>query len=201
MPRRGDERLADLPPHGGPHGDILQVRVAGTEPPRAGDGLVERRMHLARLRVDQRGDGVGVGGLELGQFAPLDDLGGDLVALGGQVFQHIRAGGVARLGLLADGQFELVEQHFLELLGAADGELLAVRQREDLLFQPGDFLAHVPADLTAAARHPRKRPPAPSAPAGGPAAVPCRPAGRQGRPGPAGAAARLPGREWRRPGP
>ena len=43
------ERLADLPPHFRPDGDVLQIRLAGAEPTGRRHGLLERRMvHPAR---------------------------------------------------------------------------------------------------------------------------------------------------------
>ena len=66
-------------------------------------------------------------------------FGGDLVAFGGEVFQHFGAGGVAGLGLFAGREFEFVEQDFLELFGGADGERFAVREGEDGGFEGLDL--------------------------------------------------------------
>ena len=70
----GDERRADFAAFLGADGDVLQVRVAGAEPARGGDDLVERRVDAARFGVDHRRQRVDVGVLELRVLAVLDDL-------------------------------------------------------------------------------------------------------------------------------
>ena len=92
------------------------------------------------MAVDHQRQFVGVGALELGEAAVLQDLGGQRKVLG-QLGQHLfirarRAGG----RLLLDGQTELSEQDFANLLGAADVEGLA-GQLVQLLLQQHQALA------------------------------------------------------------
>ena len=103
-----------------------------------GDGLVERRMQPAGDRIEQQRQRLDVGAAQLGVVAPLEDLVDRRVG-GAQVLEHAGVGRVARLRAPAAGQVELVEQDLLELLGAADGELVA-DVHEDLLLQPRDLL-------------------------------------------------------------
>ena len=94
----GDEGAADATPLLGADRDVLEVRVAGTEPPRDRPRLVVRGVHPPRLRVDQRGQGVRVGGLQLAQVAVLQDELDDRM-LPPQLLQHAGRGGVvARFG-------------------------------------------------------------------------------------------------------
>ena len=113
----GDEGLSDFAAFLGADRDVLQVGVVGGEAAGRGDGHgvggVDAAVRLADL-VDQ---GVGVGAGELLQLAPLKHGGGQLVALGGEAFEHLGAGLVAAgLGLLAALKALLVEQHLAELL-------------------------------------------------------------------------------------
>ena len=70
----GGERRADFAAFAGADGDVLQVRVAGAEPARGGDDLVERGVDAARARVDQLRQRVDVRAQQLGVLAVLDDL-------------------------------------------------------------------------------------------------------------------------------
>ena len=54
-----------------PDGNILQVGAAAGKPPRGGNRLVERGMHPACFRVDQSGQFLHIGGLQLAQV-PVD---------------------------------------------------------------------------------------------------------------------------------
>ena len=87
------------------------------------DQLVERGVDAARPRVDERGQRVGVGALELRELPVLEDLPGEGVAEG-QLLQHVHIGGVAGLGALDRRELQLLEEH--------DGELLR-RVRVDRL--------------------------------------------------------------------
>ena len=82
------------------HRDILQVRVARRKAPRGGNGLVEGRMDMSGLGVDQLGQRVHIGAEQLLHGAVLEDIvhHGAVLAQG---FQHLFAGYIlAGLGLL-----------------------------------------------------------------------------------------------------
>ena len=142
MAVRGDKALAYLAAYLGTNRNVLQVRIAGRQPPGAGDSLVERGVYLPSHRIDKGRQSVGIGGFELGHFAPLNDFPRNLVALGSEVFEHFRAGRVTRFSLLPTGQFQFVEQNFLKLLGRADRKRLS-GNFEYFRFQPGDLCSLV----------------------------------------------------------
>ena len=75
------------------------------------------------VRIDEARQRVGVGRLQLGELAPVEDARRQLVAFRGQVFEHARRGrpGAGR-GLLAARQAHLAEQDVAELLGRAEIE-------------------------------------------------------------------------------
>src|SRR6476620_1025780 len=83
---------------------------------------------------------VGVGALELGEQAPVENCSRQLMALGGKLFQRarIRAPG-ASLGAPAAGETHLVEQDLAELLRRADIEVLPGKL-PDLVFEPSEAL-------------------------------------------------------------
>ena len=61
---------------------------------------------------------VGIGAFEFLQLPPVQYRGRQFVTLGGQILQHICAGGIGTgLALFASGQRHLVEQNFTQLLG------------------------------------------------------------------------------------
>ena len=86
LPR--NERLADLPALLGAHRDVLEVRVARAEPAGRRDALVERGMNAAVLGMDQLGQSVEVGALELGELAMLDQERGEGV-FERQLLEHL----------------------------------------------------------------------------------------------------------------
>ena len=97
-------------------------------------------MDPVRLRVHGRHQGVGIGALQLGQLAPVQDGAGQGVVLG-QVLQHAGVGApLAAGGLLAAGQVHLAEQDLADLSGTADVEG-APGQLVRLLLQLGHALA------------------------------------------------------------
>ena len=160
----GDEGGADAAAFLGADRDVLQVRVGGREP--AGGGRAERigGVHPAGLRMDELRQEIGVGRFQLRQLAPVEDAGAELVAFGGEVLEHARAGrpgAGARLG--AAGEAELAEQDVAELLGRADVELFA-GMLVDLRLVPGELLGELarharqdlPVDLDAARFHARQ---------------------------------------------
>ena len=80
MARGSDEGRPDAAPLLGADRDVLQVRVGARETPRRRRGLVEGRVQAAGLGVDQLGEGVEVGALQLGELAPLLDFTGPTTA-------------------------------------------------------------------------------------------------------------------------
>jgi hypothetical protein len=79
----GHEGATDLAALLGPHRDVLQVGVVGGQPPRRGHRLTVGGVDPPGLGIDLLLQGVGVGALELGELAPVEHLGRQLVALGG----------------------------------------------------------------------------------------------------------------------
>ena len=119
----GDEGLADLAPLLGANRDVLQVGVAGGEPPGGGDRLVIAGVQPAGGLVDQPRQLVGVGGLQLGQAAMLHDHLGQRVVQR-QLLEHRLGGGGCPLGgLLEHRDALLLEEDLAELLGGAQVEL------------------------------------------------------------------------------
>ena len=105
-------------PSSAPDRDVLHVGVRGRQAPGGGPGLVELGMDAAGPLVDQRRQRVDVGALQLREPAVGQDLARQLV-LGGELLEHALVGRVTGLGLLDDGQLELLEQDHLELLRAS----------------------------------------------------------------------------------
>ena len=130
------ERRADLLPFGCPRGDVLQIRVAGTEPARRGHRLIERRVHAAGPRIDERRQRVDVGALELRVFAMFEKFRGQRMERR-QLLQHLGIGARPRLAPLHHGQAQFVEQHGPELDRRGDREV-AARQRVNLAFERGE---------------------------------------------------------------
>ena len=122
----GDEGRADLAPFLGAHRDILQVGVVGRQAAGGGGGQGEGGVHPPGAPRDGGDQVVGIGALQLGQLAPVQQHARQFVALGGQVLQHarVRAPGAGG-GLLAPGDAHLAEQHLADLLGAAQIERTA----------------------------------------------------------------------------
>ncbi len=131
----GDEGLADLAALLGAHRDVLQVGIGRGQPAGGGAGHVVGGVDAPVVGVDLLQQRVGIGALELGELAPVEHAGGQLV-LARQLLENVRAGGVGAglAGLGAAGQLQLVEQHLAQLLGRADVEGMA-GQSVDLLLQ------------------------------------------------------------------
>ena len=119
--RGGDEHFPHFRAQLRPHGDVLQVRLRGGEPPRCGDGVLEAGVNPRVVR-DDLGQALHIGGVELGQLTVLQHAVHHRVEAP-ELVQHLGAGGVAPAGLLSGGQLELVEQHLAQLLGGVDVEL------------------------------------------------------------------------------
>ena len=133
MTRLGVEGAADAAAVLVPDGDILQIGIAAGYTPCGGTGLHKGGMNASGIRVDQLGQGIHIGGFELGQ-GPMDqDLLGNGIFLG-QLCEHRGIRGVAALGLLDGGELPVGEEHLLELFGGVDVELLAA-EIVDLLLQ------------------------------------------------------------------
>ena len=142
MAWRRDERLAHTTALCGFHGDVLQIGFVARKSPRHRHRLGVMRVDTARARVRHLSELVGVGAFELGQAAPLQQLGRQRKILG-QFFKHFFIGARrARRGLLDHGQPEFLKEDVPDLLGAAEVERLA-RQCVGFLFQLHDALAQL----------------------------------------------------------
>ena len=73
--------------------------------------------------IDELGQGVHIGGFELGKAPVFQDLGRKREILG-QFVEDIHIRGVSGLGAFAPGKFELLEEDFSQLLGGIDVEFL-----------------------------------------------------------------------------
>ena len=125
MAGRRNEGLADAAPLGRADGDVLQVRVGGRQPARGRHGLVVAGVDAPGGRVDLLGQLVGVGRLQLGQPAVVQDQARQFV-LGGQFLEHVFCGRRLALGRLAQHRdLELLEQDLLQLFGRVEVELAA----------------------------------------------------------------------------
>ena len=159
-----NESGADLAAQRGADGDVLQIGIRRRQPSGGRARLIEAGMQPAGPRVDQRGQGVDVRALELGELAVFQHLAHDLV-FRGQRLQNVDRGG-ARLPLAVfhrRGQLQIVEQHVAQLLRRADverpaGEPVDVRgEARDLrLHQRGEALQFVVVDADAGAFHARQ---------------------------------------------
>ena len=114
--RRRDEGLADAPALFGADRDVLQVRVGAGEPPGDRHGLGIVGVHAPRGRVDRARQLVGVGALQLGHAAVVEDQLRQRV-VERQLFQHLLVGG-RRAGrrLLQHRQLLALEEDLLDLL-------------------------------------------------------------------------------------
>ena len=123
VPGAGHEGGAHLRAELGAHGDVLQVGALGREPPGGGDGLVVVGVDALGGPADQRRERFDVGRAQLGQFAPLEDVIDNRVALG-EPLELLRVGREALRGLARLGQSEFLEEHDAELLGRGDAEFV-----------------------------------------------------------------------------
>ena len=140
--RRGHEHLPQLRPQLGADRDVLEVGLSGAQAPGGGDRVLEAGVD-APVGGDDLGEALHIGGLELGEL-PVVQNGLDDGVLPLELFQHLGAGGVARLGLFHRGQAQLVKEDVPQLLGGVDVEGLP-RQLIDLGLVSGDALGeHLP---------------------------------------------------------
>ena len=135
MARLRNERAANLPSQLGAHGNVLQIRLRRAQAARGRAHLIKVGVHAA-LFVAKLNQRIDVGGAQLGILAVLQNLRTHRV-LFCQLLQHLRAGGVARAGLLGCGQAHALEQHLSQLLGRIEVDSLP-RQLGDLVDQAGD---------------------------------------------------------------
>jgi len=117
------EKLAQAAAQLGADGDVLQIGLAGRQPPGAGLGLVEGGVH-APVRPDDLEQALHVGAVELLVGAVLQDV-LHRRAVGPQAFEGFGVGGVAALGLFAGRQAHFYKQGLAQLLGAVQVELVA----------------------------------------------------------------------------
>ena len=118
------------------NGDVLEVGIPAREAAGRGAGLRVVRMYPARpaaglglgvgrggVGFREGGQGVDVGALELGE-GPVPEYQRGHRVEGRELLEHGAVGRIARLGLLSRRELALDEQHFLELLGRGDVELV-----------------------------------------------------------------------------
>ena len=124
--RCGDEGVADLTADLAADRDILKIGVGRRQPPGLRADQAVAGVDAAGLWVDLLLQRVGIGRLELGELAPLQNHPRDRHAVAFEPFQLALIGRpVARLALAPALQAQLVEQYLAQLLGTADGEGLA----------------------------------------------------------------------------
>src|SRR3954468_16781351 len=101
-------------------------------------------MHALRLRVHISRQRVRIGGLELGNLAPVQDFARDLdTLLFGKLLQYVRARGPCAGRRLARARkSHLAEQDVAELLRAAEIDALA-RELGDLVLEPRSLLREI----------------------------------------------------------
>jgi len=142
-------------------GDVLDVRLGGREPPCRGRGERERGVDAFGDGVDEAGQRIGIGGFELGELTPFEDLAGEFMALVSEFLEDLGASGpCAGGGFLGAGQAHFAEEEIAELFGRAEIEGLA-GQRVDIMFEAGHGLGEfareagedLPVDRDAALLH------------------------------------------------
>ncbi|MBA7476206.1 hypothetical protein ES707_11588 [subsurface metagenome] len=161
---RGDEGAANLAAVFGAHGDVLQVRLVRRQPARGGRRQRVGRVHAMGLRMHVIRQRIGIGRFQLGNLPPFQNLLREVVALLGEVIEHLcRGRPCAGLGLGAAGKSHLAEDDVAELLRAADidrlaGELLdfGLDPRRRLGEVARQARQHLAVDRDAAPLHPRQ---------------------------------------------
>ena len=141
---RRHEGLAHAAPFGCLDRDVLQVGVVAAQAPGHRNRLRVVRVHATGSRIRELAQLVGVGALQLGKAAVLQDFCRQRIVLG-ELLQHffVRARCAARR-LLDHGQTELGEEHVADLLRGAEVERLA-RKLVRLLLQRHDAFAELMA--------------------------------------------------------
>ncbi len=143
--RARDESLAKAAPDEAAHRDVVQVRLVRREPPRAGDGLVERGVDPP-VRGDLGEQALAVGGAQLLHLPVPQERVHEGMGVA-QAQQALGVGGVTGLGALLRHEAELVEQDVPQLRGRVDVELLA-RELVDLGLEPASLRVQLVADGT-----------------------------------------------------
>ena len=141
----GDEAGAHGPTDLGPDRDVLQVGIGAGEAAGGRRRLVEGGVDAAGRGIDQIGQRVEVGVLQLGQLTPGLDLLDNRVLVA-DLSKDAGIGGEAGFAAPLAGQTELLEEDPADLLRRTDRELL-LGQLEDLLLQRCDPLAEARTDL------------------------------------------------------
>ena len=117
MSGRRDEGLTDAPALGRAYRYVLQIGVAGRQPPGSSHRLVIAGVDAAGVGVDLLRQLVGVSGLELGQAPVVEDEPRQFV-LGGQLFEYVFGGRGLAGGSFAQHRYlQTLEQDLLQLLG------------------------------------------------------------------------------------
>ena len=145
------EGHADLASCLGADRDVLQVRLGRGEPSRRCCGKREGGMHPLRFRVHVLLQGVGIGGFQLRELPPFEDLGGKRMARLSEFVEKRRGRRpLARRRLLRARKTHLAEQDVADLLRRAEGELFACHLL-DLVFEAhkrlGEFAGEAAQDL------------------------------------------------------
>ena len=118
----GTEKLAHFPAELGADGNVLQIRLGGTDPAGARLGLVEAGMDPAVL-ADDLEQALAIGGVQLGKRTVIEHHLDDRMVVT-QAFEHLGVGAVAALGFLLRRKVQVIKEHLAELLGRVDVELL-----------------------------------------------------------------------------
>ena len=128
--RLGDEGGADAASKFGADGNILEIRIGGRKTAGGGSSLAEGSVQASGGGIDERGQRVDVGGLQLGELAVVEDHAGDGM-LFGEIFQHVdSSGNCASLPVFEGfGEIQLIEENVAELA-----------RRGDVEFGAGDFV-------------------------------------------------------------
>ena len=115
--RLGDEGGADAASEFGADGNILQIRIGGRKAAGGGSGLAEGSVQASGGGIDERGQSVDVGGLQLGELAVVENHAGDGMIFG-ESFQNIDSSryGASFAVFHWLGQIQLVEENVAELL-------------------------------------------------------------------------------------
>ena len=168
----GDQELVPLPsdkgrsensPPLGADGNVVQVRLIRREAAGSGHGLLERGADPVSL-ADLGEQTLAVGRPQLLDFAVLEEVLDDRM-LSAHLFERLGVGRIAGFRLLLWGEPEFVEQHFAQLLGGVDVEVvpgmldhggpLGLRLGDEFI---PNRLQHVRIDTDASILHLREHP-------------------------------------------
>ena len=136
IPCSGDECLPELPPHGLPDRDILQIRLCAAQPSRCRHSLLEMGTNSS-IRPDQRSQSFHISAPQLRQCPVLQNKTDDRI-LRSKFLQNIRTGAVSPLRLLSGRQSQLLEENIPQLLRRIDVENFPA-EFVNFSFQPVHF--------------------------------------------------------------